>query len=101
MSDLLWEAAWFLVGLVTFQIRGIKHTFTIISTIFSIMSVLSLNLSQFKAILDFIGISVISGVLTSVVYLIGANISRFTQFGKMSPRIIVYLIILTILLYLM
>lgn len=100
-ADLLWGVGWFLVGLVTFQIRGIKRGFTAISIAFSILSILSLNLTQFTAVLNFIGINAISGILTTLVYLIGANFSRFIQFGVMSPRIIIYFFIFLILLYIM
>lgn len=41
MSDFLWGVGWFLVGLATFQIRGIKHTFTAISAAFSIPQIAS------------------------------------------------------------
>jgi hypothetical protein len=85
--------------LVAFQIRGIKQTFTMIAISFSILSLLSLSTHQLKGILDFIGINVISGIFTLLMYLIGANISRFIQFGMMSPKIIIYFFILFLLLH--
>jgi len=99
--DISWVIGWFLVGLITFQVRGIKQIFTAISAGFSILSFLSLNSDQLKVILNFIGINTISGVFTTVVYLIGANISRFIQFRALSFRIIIYFFLLIVLLRIM
>lgn len=90
--DLVWVLAWFGVGLVTFQVRGIKHTFAAISFIFSFLSLFLLISEQNPVgeFLNWIGLDFISGLFTSLSYLIGANISRYEQFGNMSPRIFYY-----------
>lgn len=89
----IWLFAWFAVGLITFQEPRAKRTLTTVSGLFTLLSVLPL-LGQPQFILGFIGISVLSGLFTNLVYLIGANISRFAQFGKMSPLIIFYFLAL-------
>ena len=46
-----------------------------------------------KNIEEVMSIGIIKGFLTSFAYLIGANISRYAQFEKMSPRIIIYILL--------
>jgi len=97
--DLLWGVAWFFVGLITFQVRGIKSLFTAISTLFSLLSLISLFFqasNPIAAVITSIGLDRITGIFTSVAYLIGANISRYEQFGGMSSRIVFYILILVI-----
>jgi len=90
--DIFWVFGWFVVGLVVFQIRGIKHFFTMISSLFSLLFLFLLIQEQnpIAAFMNFIGLDFISGLFTSLAYLIGANISRCVQFGEMSPKIITY-----------
>ena len=90
--DFFWIFGWFIVGLVVFQIRGIKHTFTAISSLFSLLSLFLLipEPNPIAAFMNFIGLDFISGLFTFLAYLIGANISRYAQFGEMSPKIITY-----------
>ena len=92
--DFFWVFGWFVVGLVTFQIKGIKSFFGGLGSLFSLLSLFILiqGQSSLASIIEFIGIGEISGVFTLIAYLIGANISRYAQFGKMSPRIIIYII---------
>jgi hypothetical protein len=97
--DLLWGIGWFFAGLFTFQIRGVKSAFTAISTLFSSLSLFSLLLQESNPIaivITSIGLDHISGIFTSVAYLLGANISRYEQFGEMSPRIVLYILILVV-----
>lgn len=97
--DLLWGIAWFFIGLVTFQVRGIRSFFSIISALFSLLSLLSLLVqasNPIAVVLTLMGLDYISGIFTSVAYLLGANISRYKQFGEMSPRIILYTLILVV-----
>ena len=93
--DFLWIVGWFMVGLVTFQIRGIKHFFTTISSLFSLLFLFLLitEPNPIGAFINSIGLDFISGLFTSLAYLIGANISRYAQFGQMSPRILYYTIL--------
>jgi len=95
LVDSIWLFGWFIVGLVTFQVRGIKHFFTTISLLFSLLSLFLLFQASnpIAAIITSIGLDYISGIFTSVAYLIGANISRYEQFGEMSPRIIIYILL--------
>ena len=92
--NIIWLIAWFVVGMMTFQVHGIKKSMTAISSLFSVLSFLLL-IQESNPIVTFInsiGLDLISGVLTSFAYLIGANISRFVQFGTMSPIIIKYIL---------
>ena len=93
--NFVWVFGWFVVGLVTFQIKGIKSFFGGVGSLFSLLSLFLLiqGQSSLASIIEFIGIGKISGVFTLIAYLIGANISRYAQFGKMSPRIIIYIIL--------
>lgn len=97
--NIVWLIAWFVVGMMTFQVYGIKKSMTAVSFLFSISSLLLL-LQKSNPIVTFInsmGLDLISGVFTSLAYLIGANISRFVQFGTMSPMIIKYVLVLVFL----
>ena len=93
--DFVWVFGWFVVGLVTFQVKGIKSFFEWVGVLFSLLSLFLLiqGQSSLTSIIEFIGIGKISGVFTLIAYLVGANISRYIQFGKMSPRIILYIIL--------
>ncbi len=93
--DIIWVIVWLISGLIVFQTKGESKTLvTILSIIFSIISLLAIinNSSSFESIILFIGISKATGVLTTLSYLIGANISRYNRFNKMSSRIIYYII---------
>ena len=100
--DISWVLG-FLVGLIVFQVRGVKKILSVLSSI----GFLSFVLWMFNAIMN--GISpetiskhiqsfVIGGFASTLFYLIGANISRYEQFGRMSPRMVVYVILLLLLL---
>ena len=97
--NFIWIPGWFIVGLIVFQVRGIKHFFTAISSLFSLLSLFLLiqEQSSLTSIIEFIGIGKISGIFTILAYLIGANISRYARFRKMSPRIIIYIFLFFIL----
>ena len=82
--DLFWMVGWFLLGLVVFQVRGIKRIFGDISDLYSILGLIpfflgflygTYTLTQ-NVFIGYIG-SVIVGFLSSLAYLIGANIRRF------------------------
>ncbi len=90
------------VGLVVFQVHGVKK---ILNTM-NIIGLLSFALGLSYIIVDKTSLDAMSGyivrfiegnILASIFYLIGANISRWLQFGKMSSRIVFYLLILYIL----
>jgi len=100
--DIIWATAWFLVGLVVFQVKGIKSFFDVVS---GLVSAFSLLMPLFKPdpvteIFVSIGLGYISGIFTFTVYRIGANISRWLQFDEMSPRIILYVLSLPIWIFL-
>ena len=105
--DLLWIGWWFVVGLFVFQMRGIKRIMEDISGLnfgFSIVILVLGTLYGFytlpNVLFCFVG-SVIIGFLSIFSYLIGANISRWRQFGNMSFNIYIYglLFILLLLFY--
>ena len=91
-TDIVWAIAWFLVGLVVFQVRGIKSFFAAVSGLFSALSFVMLLFrpEPLDEVFVSIGLGYITGIFTLFVYLIGANISRCVQFGRMSPRIVLY-----------
>ena len=104
--DIFWIVIWFVVGLFVFQIPGIKGAFKEISDLYSIIPFLlgffyatwTQNPEMVigyivKNIEEVMSIGIIKGFLSSLAYLIGANISRYEQFGKMSPRIIIYILL--------
>jgi len=76
---------WFVVGSVVFQIRGIKSFFfTTSSSLFSALSLFLLiyRPSPIIVFMNSIELHLISELLTSLAYLLGANISRYKQFEK-------------------
>ena len=97
--SIIWLVAWFVVGTMTFQVYGIKKSMTTISFLFSISSYLLLS-QESNSIITFmnsIGLDLISGEFTFLAYIIGANISRYSQFGTMSPLIIKYILVFVLL----
>ena len=99
--DILWLVLWFVVGWCVFQIRGIKSIMGEISDSYSILGVIPLLLGVLygtlygtytlpNVFIGYIG-GVMIGSLSSLAYLIGANISRYQQFGEMSPLILAYI----------
>jgi len=98
--DIIWMVIWFLSGLIVFQTRGgSKKLLSTLSFLLSVISILSLfqNETSIGEIVAYIGIGKITGIFTSLFYLVGANISRYNQFGEMSPRIFLYLILILVL----
>ena len=98
--DIIWMVIWFLLGLIVFQTRGgSKKLLSTLSFLLSVISILSLfqNEASIGEIVAYIGIGKITGIFTSLFYLVGANISRYNQFGEMSPRIFLYLILILVL----
>ncbi len=85
-----WIILWFIVGLVTFQIRGLKGYFKDFGILILIFSLPKLGVVDITS-------EVLTSVTSSVAYLFGANISRWKQFGTLSPKIIVYIILIVIL----
>ena len=89
---------WFIVGLVTFQIRGFKSFLEEISDFSDVITYLSLVFGIFYGTLTlpnvFVGFikSIIIGFQTMFIYLIGANISRCYQFGVRSDEIVGYIL---------
>jgi len=95
LTDFIWVIAWFFAGLITFQFTGIKKILNTLSTIISILSlfVLFLKPDPLTATFNSIGLGYISGIFTTLSYRIGANISRCMQFGEISPKIVLYVIL--------
>jgi divalent metal cation (Fe/Co/Zn/Cd) transporter len=102
ITDVFWVIAWFIVGLVVFQVKGVKSLFDLVSGIFSAFSLFLLLLKPdpLTEIFTAIGLGYISGAFTFIVYRIGANISRCIQFNEMSPKIVLYLLAFPVLLIL-
>jgi len=102
----IWLLGWFVVGLVTFQLRGVKGYLEDINGLNSKLGFISLlsgffysaNTLTLSLFIKYIVISVIVGFLFSRAYLIGANFSRWIQFGEMSPNIIIHVLLLFIAL---
>jgi hypothetical protein len=92
--DILWTVIWFFVGLLTFQVSGLKRLLESVSGAISGISLLILitKPDPITTYLTSIPIGYVAGDVTLLAYLIGANISRAIQFGKMSPRIILYVV---------
>lgn len=97
--DFVWIIIWFLAGLLTFQYTSVKKIVGTISGLISFISLIALitKPDSLVHIFSSIGLGYISGLFTTLSYLIGANISRYMQFGRMSPRILLYPILLIIL----
>ena len=106
-GDIVFDVSWilgFLIGLVVFQVRGVKKILSVLGSFGFILFVLWL----IDAIMNGVGPEIISsriinftigGLIGSLCYLIGANISRYMQFGKMSPKILIYFLLLILLLF--
>lgn len=99
--DFLWTIGWFLVGLAVFQFPPAKKLFTYFSSIISILSLVALfaEPDALTKVFVSLGLSYISGILTTLSYLIGANIGRYLKFKRLSPRIVIYIILFLGLLY--
>ena len=94
--DIIWIFLWFLVGLVVFQIRGIKSFWGQTTDTYSAITIIPIILGFFygaitlqDVTMSLVG-SIILSTITTLAYLIGANISRAAHFGHLSPRIIFY-----------
>ena len=102
--DFLWMFGWFVVGIIVFQVHGIRDYWGQTSEAYSAISLLSLFLGFIYGTLTLQNItmtligSIILGILSTLAYLIGANISRAIQFGEMSPKIIVYILVFIFLI---
>ncbi len=104
MFDISWIIG-FLIGLIVFQVRGIKKILDFLSSLGILLFALwmfnaVMNNVNPETILNQIQSFVIGGFAGTLFYLIGANISRYEQFGRMSPKIIIYVILLILLLLL-
>ncbi|RLF03265.1 MAG: hypothetical protein DRK00_09005 [Thermoprotei archaeon] len=96
----------FLVGLIVFQVRNVKKILEalgflgtmlfILTLINTILNTRNLNLNYvFKRMVTsfFVG-----EILGNLVYLIGANISRYIQFGTLSLKILIYIMLIALIL---
>jgi len=94
----------FLVGLVVFQAPYIKRVLEALGTLGILLFMLALvnaviNKNLETAYISNMTISFILGnLLSSLVYLVGANISRYVQFGELSPRILIYIALIMLIL---
>jgi len=102
--DIIWLFIWFLVGIVVFQVHGIKNYWGGVDQVYSAIGILILVFSLFygavtlqNMTMTLIG-SIIIGFLSTLAYLIGANISRAAQFGEISPKIVVYFLLFCLFL---
>jgi hypothetical protein len=93
-TDFIWAAFWFFGGCFVFQVRGLKRVLDIISSLFSVLSIFTLLFKPDPITEIFFSISLgyFTGIFTLTIYLIGANISRYMQFNKMSSRIYLYML---------
>ena len=93
-TNFFWALAWFVGGCFVFQIRGIKSFLDVASYLVSVFSLFALLTKPDPIAEIFISISLgyITGIFTFTIYRIGANISRWFQFNKMSPKIILYIL---------
>lgn len=100
-GDIFWTAIWFFVGLLTFQVTGLKRLLESVSGIISGISLLILitKSDPITTYLNSIPIGYVAGAVTLLAYLIGANISRAIQFGKLSPRILLYVVAFFLVLF--
>jgi len=96
----------FLVGLLVFQVRGAKKVLETLGSLGAMLFALTLvsyvlnnsgNLDpgyMSNMVVSFI----VGEVLGNLIYLIGANISRYIQFGTLSPRILIYIMLILLIL---
>jgi len=87
----------FLVGLMVFQVRGAKRILEALGFLGMLLFMLTLinvfiskNLNAthtYNIVISFF----VGNTLGHFVYLVGANISRYIQFGELSPRMLIYL----------
>lgn len=85
----------FVIGIIAFQFRGTGRLLAILSGIGVIALLASLESQPVPAFVSFI----FGGLIGRFTYLVGANISRYTQFGKISLyRIIFYILVIVLLL---
>ncbi len=102
MFDISWILG-FIIGLFVFQVRGIKGILSILGAL-GYMTLILWILNNAKneinpqALLEQIMNFVVGGFIGTLFYLIGANISRYERFGKMSPRIIIYILLIILIL---
>ena len=101
--SMLWLMMWFFVGITVFQWRNYKLYWEEIDEAYSAIGVISMFFGivfhRFSSSFgDQIVGNVVMGLLSPLVYLIGANISRFFQFGEMSSRIVIYIFMFSLLL---
>jgi len=96
----------FLIGLLVFQVRGAKRVLealgflgTILFTLTLISYVLNNSGNLDPGYMSNTIISFIVGeVLGNLIYFVGANISRYLQFGTLSPRILIYIMWILLIL---
>ena len=101
--SMLWLIGWFFAGITVFQLRNYKLYWEEIDKAYSAIGVISILLGivfhRFSSSFgDQIVGNVVMGLLSPLAYSIGANISRFFQFGEMSPRIVIYIFMFSLLL---
>ena len=102
--DVLWMILWFLVGLFVFQERSLKVYWDEIDSVTSVITLVPFFLGALYGSITLPDIankyfgSVLVGILSSLVYLIGANISRYIQFRTMSMRIVAYIVLFLVFL---
>jgi hypothetical protein len=104
-ADIFWVIAWFIAGLLTFQITSLKNILTTISIIITGVSII-IAFDKPDDLLQLIAdypISYIAGSITTFVYLIGANLIRGYWFDTDTNwgRIIFYAFMIAFLLFIL
>ena len=100
---MFWLIGWFIAGITVFQFRNYKLYWEEIDEVDSAIGVISIFLGIFfhrfsSSFGDQIVGNIAMGFLSPLAYLIGANISRFFQFGKISFCIVIYVVMFSLLL---
>ena len=102
-GDIFWVGAWFITGLLTFQITSLKNTLSTVSGIITAISILAVIVKPDELIqlIANYPVSYIGGAITNFVYLIGANLVRGDQFhtGTKWWKIIFYMVGIVLLLF--
>jgi len=102
-GDILWVGAWFIIGLLTYQITSLKKTGSTISGIITAVSIIA-GIFKPDELIQFIAnipVSYIGGAITNFVYLIGANLARGEHFHTETKwgRIILYILGIVLLIF--
>lgn len=106
--DVLWLFGWFFVGLIVFQIRMFRSYWRLLDDVKTAYSLIPFTISflyksyigqnAVMALSKTVVLNIFMGVLSGLIYLIGANISRYSKFGRISYNVIGYFFLFILLL---